>query len=318
MNRLERLIRIHRLLRSPRPVPMRRFTEDVGVSRNTITRDFEYLRDFLGAPIIYDRGANGHYYDPTAPAFEVPGFWLNQSELYALLATEQLLEAVQPGFLSPYLGPLKSRVRRLLGEGGRNADAINRRIRILVTGRRQLDTAHFASVAEAVLTGCRLRLAYHSRSRNAISDRIVHPQRLLSYRSNWYLIAYCEIATDIRSFSLDRVRTAQILSGPSRQLDDAAVDRAIGATYGIFSGTANDWAILRFRIETARWVAEEIWHPDQIGTWTGQHYELQVPYANPTELVMEILRYGPDVEVVAPSSLRSLVAERLAQAVAKY
>ena len=68
---------------------MSQIVEDIGVTRSTVTRDFEYLRDFLGAPIVYDREANGHHYDPQAEAFELPGFWLNQSELYALLATQQ-------------------------------------------------------------------------------------------------------------------------------------------------------------------------------------------------------------------------------------
>ncbi|MCU5781912.1 hypothetical protein MA04_01212 [Alcanivorax balearicus MACL04] len=65
MTHLERFYRIHGLLRSARqPVPMRRLIEELGVTRNTITRDFEYLRDFFGAPIVYDRDRNGHYYDP--------------------------------------------------------------------------------------------------------------------------------------------------------------------------------------------------------------------------------------------------------------
>lgn len=116
MNLLERIVRIHQLLTgSRRPVPMRRLMEELGASRNTVTRDLAYLRDFLGAPIVYDREANGHHYDPDAEAFELPGFWLNQSELYALLAIEHLLESVQPGFLGPFIGPLKARVRKLLG-----------------------------------------------------------------------------------------------------------------------------------------------------------------------------------------------------------
>ena len=47
MNRLERLVRIDRLLQQQRPVPMRRFIAELGASRSTITRDFEYLREAL-------------------------------------------------------------------------------------------------------------------------------------------------------------------------------------------------------------------------------------------------------------------------------
>ncbi len=42
------------------------------------------------------------------------------------------------------------------------------------------------------------------------------------------------------------------------------------------------------------------------------------PYNHTTELVMDILKYGPDVEVVGPDSLRREVAERLRQTAELY
>jgi predicted DNA-binding transcriptional regulator YafY len=89
-------------------------------------------------------------------------------------------------------------------------------------------------------------------------------------------------------------------------------------SYGIFTGTAQAWAVLRFSAEAARWAAEERWHADQLGAWKPSGYELQVPYSNPTELIMEILRYGPEVEVLAPTELRETVLGRLREAVGKY
>ncbi len=296
---------------------MRRFMEELGISRATVTRDFEYLRDLLDAPIIYDRERNGHHYDPNAEALELPGFWLNQSELYALLAIEHLLESVQPGLLAPYIGPLKGRVRKLLGESGQGADNLSSRIRILGTGRRSIDTDGFSRIAEAVLTARKLTFQYHSRSRDVTGRREVHPHRLTNYRNNWYLLADCEQAQDHRLFSLDRISSPELL-GPARQRTEAELDRISEGSYGIFTGSAKGWAVLRFTSESARWVADERWHSDQIGQWKDDHYELQVPYSDPTELIMEILRYGPDVEVIAPEEIRAAVAERLRLAAEKY
>ena len=318
MNRLERFVRIDRLLKqSRRPVPMRRFMEELAASRTTITRDFEYMRDFMGAPIIYDREANGHQYDPEAETFELPGFWLNQSELYALLATEHLLESVQPGFLAPYIGPLKGRVRKLLGQSGQGADAVSRRIRMLGTGRRSMDTDGFGIIAEGVLTGRRLAFLYHGRARDTVTRRGVHPLRLINHRGNWYLLGDCEQAREHRLFSLDRVTRPELL-GPAVSRPEAEIDRIVEASYGIFTGSAKGWVVLRFSPEAARWAAEERWHPDQIGVWKEGHYELQVPYSVPTELIMEIMRYGPDVEILAPQTLRSQIAALLRRASEKY
>jgi predicted DNA-binding transcriptional regulator YafY len=47
-------------------------------------------------------------------------------------------------------------------------------------------------------------------------------------------------------------------------------------------------------------------------------YVLEVPYAEDRELVMEILKYGADVEVVAPDALRQRVAQALGAAARRY
>mgnify|MGYP001029072094 CR=1 FL=1 len=77
--------------------------------------------------------------------------------------------------------------------------------------------------------------------------------------------------------------------------------------------------MLRFTADAARWVADERWHAEQRGHFLlDGGYELTVPYGNPTELVMDILKYGAEVEVVAPEDLRALVKTRLAAALARY
>jgi predicted DNA-binding transcriptional regulator YafY len=45
---------------------------------------------------------------------------------------------------------------------------------------------------------------------------------------------------------------------------------------------------------------------------------LGVPYGDQRELIMEILKYGPDVEVLAPEELRLAVRERIMAAAKQY
>ena len=71
------------------------------------------------------------------------------------------------------------------------------------------------------------------------------------------------------------------------------------------------WAKLRFTPAAARWVATEQWHPQQKASTDDEgRYLLELPYANPTELVMDILRHGAEVEVLAPAELRQAVRRR--------
>lgn len=321
MNRAERIYRLHRLLNGRDPVPLQRLRKELGeASRATVVRDIGYLRDFFQAPVVYDRERNGYRYDPGAPAFELPGLFFNESELFALLASEQILETVQPGILRPRLGPLKARIRQLLAESGHAADTVAERFIVRPFASRPAEPDTFGQVAGAVLEGSALDLVYHARGGNQQTDRRVHPARLIHYRANWYLLAWCERAQDLRLFALERIRRAQPTgSGARVPADKRTLDRFVNASFGIFSGEARHWARVRFTPEAARWVADEQWHSDQLGYWVDDgRFELQVPYSDPTELLMEVLRHGPDAEIMAPAELRDQARDRQRAALKRY
>lgn len=318
MNRSERLFRLHNLLRSKIPVTAQRLADETGHSISSIKRDIEYMRDCMKAPIVFDRSENCYRYDANAPEFELPGLWFNASELYALLAIEQLLENVQPGFLTHTIGPLKSRIRTLLKSGGHSAETVASRVKLIAVARRTIKEDVFDQIASAVIQQHILQMSYHSREKDQPTQRRVHPAMLLHYRSNWYLIAYCELKQDLRVFSLDRINQPINTREPARPIDEKQLQRYLHASFGIFTGEAKAWAVLRFSATASRWVADEKWHPDQIGQWRGAEYELQIPYSDTRELLMEILKYGPEVEVLAPEGLRVEVGERLRMAAGKY
>ena len=61
------------------------------------------------------------------------------------------------------------------------------------------------------------------------------------------------------------------------------------------------------------------WHPDQqVRFLEDGRFELSVPYDNARELIMDVLKYGPDVEVVQPAALRHEIGAQLAAALSHY
>jgi predicted DNA-binding transcriptional regulator YafY len=148
---------------------------------------------------------------------------------------------------------------------------------------------------------------------------MVSPQRLVHYRYNWYLDAWDHGKEALRTFAVDAVLHARVEKAAAIDLPDAELDRALGAGYGIFAGEDTETAVLRFTPESARWVADEVWHSKQVGRIEADgSYVLELPYSRETELVMDLLRHGAGVEVLAPPSLRTRVAEELAAAAAQY
>jgi len=119
--------------------------------------------------------------------------------------------------------------------------------------------------------------------------------------------------------SVDAIRHALVLDEPAREVADESLDRVLGAGYGIFAGADTQTAVLRFTPERARWVADEVWHSRQAGRIEADgSYVLELPYSQEPELVMDLLRYGAGVEVLAPVALRATVAQELAAAARQY
>jgi predicted DNA-binding transcriptional regulator YafY len=99
----------------------------------------------------------------------------------------------------------------------------------------------------------------------------------------------------------------------------AELDAHLASGYGIFAGRDTQWAVLKFTPEAARWVSAQSWHPKQRSrTEADGSYVLEVPYAQDRELLMEILKYADDVEVLSPPALRQRVADALAKAARRY
>lgn len=322
MDRFDRIFALHQLLSSHRtPVSRQQIEGELECSRATAKRIIENMRDYLNAPISYDRERNGYYYARNSEygeMYELPGIWFNASELHALLSVQQLLTEVQPGLLDRQLSPLRERIGKLLRDQHTGGDEIGRRIRILRATARPAGEC-FQLVASALARRKRLLIHYFTRSAERTSERRISPQRMIHYRDNWYLDAYCHLREGLRTFSLDAIRDAKALNEQALDIPGAELDPYYSSAYGIFSGTADKTAVLRFQPKRARWVSVEQWHPKQQSRWLDDgRYELRVPYSQGPELVMDILKYGPDVEVMAPDELREEVAERLRGAADLY
>jgi predicted DNA-binding transcriptional regulator YafY len=238
MDRTERFYKIDRLLKDDRPVPFRRLAEILDVSAATLKRDLLYMRDRFNAPIEYDRAANGYRFGKprTGPRYELPGLWFSASELFVLLTTLRLLSDLQPGLLGGQVSTVVERLKAIAEEGDHSWKEIEKRIRLFHPERRTGDPAHFSMVAAGLLKRRRLAIRHYHRAEDRTTDREVSPQRLVHYRDNWYLDAYCHLREGIRSFAVDAIRSAELKDARAKEIPAAELDAYLAAGYGIFAG----------------------------------------------------------------------------------
>jgi predicted DNA-binding transcriptional regulator YafY len=319
MDKFERIYRLHAVLDGRKSaISARDLQEKLGCSRATLNRDIALFKDYLHAPLEFDADAGGYRFLTASGTFELPGLWFSAAELQALVFLQRLAEDSGGGILQEEIQTLSRHLSELTKHKRLHLEEASTRLRFPALVARPAGSA-FASVLSATLRRKQLSFGYHSRGSNERTQRMVSPQRVVHYREAWYMDSWDEAKHDLRSFSVDRMSNAVEQTDSARAVPENELDEHFAGAFGIFGGRPDKVAVLLFTAERARWVADEVWHPKKSARFLEDGtYELSVPYRDSRELVMEILRHGPHVKVIAPESLRHEVLQQLTATLDRY
>ncbi|QFZ87687.1 WYL domain-containing protein [Variovorax paradoxus] len=310
-----------RLARRRNGATMEDLKHELEVSLASVKRDIEFLRNRMGCPIDWDPKRHRYFVRdlPDGGRFELPGLWFDAAEVFALLTMIHLVEGVEPGLLVEHLSPMKDRLRSILAAGGKSAGELESKVKLIHFAPRKVEPKHFRVMATALLESKRLSLRYLRRDKQEHTERVISPLQLVHYRENWVLDAWCHLRNELRSFALEAIEAVSVVDEPAKKVSREDMRAHFQSGYGIFAGKATHSAILKFTPERAQWVSLETWHPDQSDRWLPDgSYILEIPYSNDEELVMDLLRFGADVEVLEPPELRTRVYDALRVAASRY
>jgi predicted DNA-binding transcriptional regulator YafY len=318
----ERLHRIKYMIQQRKCVPIEAFMDELEISKATFKRDLEYLRSRLNASIVYDRFLGGYKFENSEDVdkVEMTGLWFSEKEATALVLMQHLLSSLdQGGLIGPHIEPLTAIIDGILGQSETTAKELRKRIKVIGMGSRKNSIENFSEIGAALLKRNRLEIDYYSKGKDENTKREISPQRLIYYRENWYLDAFCHLRNDLRSFAIDGIRSAVLTNKKAQEVSEKDCHEHFAESYGIFSGKATQRAKLRFTPEPARWVAGEHWHGQQVGSFDKEgFYNLEFDFNQDPELIMDILKHGSGVEVIGPASLKNKVKAELDKALKSY
>jgi len=308
------------------PVPVEVFLNENGMSLSAFKRDLDVLRDQFQAPIVWKRGdtdnPRGYILEDkgwSSGKLGLPNAWFSSAEIYALLMIDEFASHIGPGLLTEHLAPLVTRITLALSAANDSPQDIRSKVKILASASKRINTPFFETVAQATIRQQKIKILYFTRSKNERSERLVSPQRLIHYKENWYLIAWCHKAKGLRMFALDAIEAAKTTKDAAINIEVKLIDELMGRDFGIYSGGERQWAKLKFTPVQTRWVQAEVWHSEQKTTINEDgSLIMEIPYSNSKELMLDILRFGPDVMVLEPLSLRQAVKEKLQKASSQY
>jgi predicted DNA-binding transcriptional regulator YafY len=316
MDQTGRLYKIDQLLRQHTVISFAALQAELKVSRATLKRDLDDLRTRLKLPIEWSRAAGGYrlasMVEPPTSTHELPGLWFSSTEIHALLTMRQLLLHLDTGGLIINPVPVAERLNALLTSNDPELQELRQRVRIVGLATDSATPRYFERIGLALVRRKRMALVYAS-SASAIVECEVSPQRLVHYRGNWHLEAWCHPQAELRSFSVDAITHARALPGSVLEVDEDKLDAEFGPRYGVYAKGRIRWARLQFSREKACSVANVQWHPLQQGRQQNDGtYLLRVPYMDPRELMDKILQYGAQCEVLGPASLRQALTDEVA------
>jgi predicted DNA-binding transcriptional regulator YafY len=252
--------------------------DQLGRHPRTVYRDLEALQ-IAGFPIYTDT----HFHDSLESLFKKVKATLPKKSLGYLDQIEQVLHAG----LKPYK------------EYGKFREIINQ-------------------VNEAALEKRRLEILYYAMSQRKRTKRKVDPYRIWFFNGTFYLIGYCHLRKQIRTFALDRIRMLSPTEDTFAVPEDFKLEDFLRSSFGVFQGKPRKVKI-RFAQEVAGYIQEKVWHESQkIRPQKDGSILFEAEVAGTDEIKYWIMTWGAKAEVLEPASLREEIRREAAEILGRY
>ncbi|KQC11301.1 MAG: hypothetical protein APR62_10195 [Smithella sp. SDB] len=309
---LERFLWFQNEIKSGKYPNTKTLAEKFEITRKTAQRDIEFMRDRLDVPLIYVPERRGFTYENSA--FELPAFWLGEEALISLLLAYRLASTVPDAviktslrsFLEQLLAKLSHSEKITIGD-------LNNKISVRNIEYSKTSEKIYHPILEALLFARPVSIEYHSPHNSETTSRDILPLHLLHYMGTWHIIAHCALKNELRDFVLSRIKNiTPCASKITSRFTSEQVREYIRHTFGIFHGKETKEVCLCFSKDVSSWIAEQAWHPEQ-KTFIKNDGRLclTIPVSDFREIKREILKYGSQVEVVSPKSLRTEIKKEI-------
>jgi predicted DNA-binding transcriptional regulator YafY len=290
---------------------------DYEVSAKTIQRDLDYMRYQLDAPIDYSAKHRGYYY--TEPNYQLPAISVKESDLFAIYLAEKLLTQYEG---TPLYDSLRSVFRKieesLPAKTTVDLGQDHARFTVFPPSNTVIRPGIWEKVAEAIRLSRRIRVVYRTPGNEPVL-RDLDPYHGVRFEGDWYVVAHCHLRNDIRTFSLARMESVELLPTSFRIPATFDFTRLSGSHFGVHWSDNEYQVAIRFDREVAGYIRERRWHPTQrIDEHPDGSLTLSLTVNHLLELKRWILSWGEMAQVIEPRSFVDEVKTAIDDMMGKY
>jgi predicted DNA-binding transcriptional regulator YafY len=187
---------------------------------------------------------------------------------------------------------------------------MRKRVSVGVNLVRECNSETIDNVSRAISGHNPIEIAYFVAARNEMTRRVVDPYGLTFRFGGWYVIGYCRLREDVRTFGVDRIRRLRVLNEHFRYPKDFDIESYLQRGWSLQADANQEKVILHFSREIAPWISACKFHPHQnIIPQPDGSALFEVTVAGVEEIKHWVLGFGEKVEVISPQSLRLSIAE---------
>ncbi len=296
-----RLLFIDREINTGRFPNCGKLAEEYEVSRKTIQRDLDYMRYQLDAPLEYSAKHRGYYY--TEKNFKLPAIDIKESDLFAVYLADKLLiqyegTAIYNSLCSVFKKIEDSLPNKIAFDPGNEPS----RFTVFPPSNTIIKPGIWETVTSAIRLSRKLEV-HHQTPGSEPSLRILDPYHGIRFEGDWYVVGFCHLRKEIRTFSFARMLKAKLLPDAFEIPASFDFHKLTGSHFGIHWSEDEVDVKIHFNKKVAGYLKERKWHPtQQIEENTDGSAVLSLTVNHLLELKRWILSWGNMAQVLEPQS----------------
>lgn len=200
MNKFDRIISILILLQTKKIITAAIIAERFEISLRTVYRDINSLKN-AGIPIIGDPGIGYSIME----GYRLPPIMFNEGEALSLLTAEKFMATITDHKTQEHYSAAMTKIKAVLRSSEKEAlDILDDSISI-TPYKFEEHKPYLQELFKSIAARQLLQISYDKADGTA-SERIIEPIGCYHQSNNWYLVAFCQLQNDYRTFKMNRIQ----------------------------------------------------------------------------------------------------------------